>query len=159
MEVEEYKRSLEEQEDAQEDLIDEQTENQTEASEIMRQALGEESDKYGQHAFIRDSVFALANPIRTTFLHPEEKGKPLFSVLFLCDMTDLSYHYLKPIIVEMENKHGITMENKIAKYFEAKVLNVCNAGMSNKGFIQNLNATRRISTEKRKFKPHQPKES
>lgn len=139
---------LEEMKDIEQDKADDNLADQIEDSEAYRNALSKEGgENYNQHDFLRDTMFSLQNPMKATYLSESEKGRPLFSVIFLADMVDVAKHYIDPLAKEL----GV--DNKVANYFQHKIENVCDAGLSNKGFIQMMNSTKRILSERQRNKP------
>ena len=141
------------QEQMSEDMTEDQAETQAEASTMAQQSFmqDQELDKYGQHSFIRDTTLHLPSVKRATFFSESEKGRPLFSAMFVGDMINFAEHYLDDMSEDLK------VQNKIAIYFTKKLNNMADLGLSNKGFIQNLNTSRRILSEKKKFKPIEPK--
>lgn len=135
-----------------EDLTEEQQEDSIEDSEISRREIQEAygypeaEPTFNQHTFLANSIKEKETE-KVTFLQVEELGRPLFSVRFMLDIEDIARHYLDEITLELG------LDNKIAKYFREKINNVCSSGMSNKGFIQNMNVTRKMDTTRKRVKP------
>lgn len=93
-------------------------------------------ERQNQHSFLHKAAFSKeVDSIKTTFLSKEELGKPIFTVRFLMEMEIVASYYLD----EIANKYGI--DNKLKKYFRSKILNITDSGMSNEGFVMNLNVT------------------
>jgi hypothetical protein len=145
----------EQMEEEQEDKSDEAMEDQAILPKEIMDGYGspEQEERMNQHSFLHKAAFASNDTIRTTFLHPEELGRPLFTVRFMMDMEDIAHYYLDPILLEIKKKYGLEITNKIAEYFREKILNITHSGMSNKGFAMNLNVTRRMDMTRKKLKP------
>ena len=126
----------------QEDDSDNSFQNQTEDSEFLRQAIQDSPEKYNQHTFIHNSVFNSDSPIRTTYLSESEKGRALFNAIFIKDIINICDYQLKGIAEEL----GV--ENNIKIYFEQKLDSQLQLGMSHEGFLQNLNASKLIKTQR-----------
>ena len=141
-------------EEDEQDRMDESMEDQTLLPKEIMEAYGspEPEEKMNQHSFLHKAAFLSDDTIRTTFLHQEELGKPLFTVRFMMDMEDIASYYLDPIILEINGKNGTKIENKISSYFKEKIYNITHSGMSNKGFAMNLNVTRKMDMMRRKQK-------
>jgi len=126
--------------------------DQMEDTSAWQEAYGapEPEEKINQHAFIFRSAFDNEDTIKTTFLTEGELGRPLFTVRFLMDMEDLARYYIDPVA----KKIGLDpkKDNKIANYFWEKIQNITASGMSNKGFIQNLNVTRKMDMTRKRTK-------
>lgn len=137
---EDYEEPIEEIQD-QEEIQEEQMDNQEEWRE--QYGVPEPEEKHNQHTFLAKSI-ELPDSEKVTFLHEQELGRPLFNVRFLLDLEDVAKHYLDQIATEL----GVN--NRIAIYFRQKINNICSSGMSNKGFVQNLNATRRIDATRKR---------
>ena len=136
---------LEEMEDLQRDQSDETREDGVIEDQNWRDAYGapEPEEKFGQHAFLAKTL-EFTDSERVTFLSESELGNPHFSVRFLLDLEDVSGFYLDTIA------KSIGVENKIQQYFRDKINNICSSGMSNQGFIQNMNVSRRIDVTRKK---------
>ncbi len=120
--------------DESQDQQDEQMLNQQE----FQDGMGPEQEMpYNQHTFLANSLDQ-ENPEKVTFLSTSELGIPLFNMRFLQDIEDVCKHYLDGLC----KKYGV--ENKIAEYFRAKIKNISDSGMSNQGFIQNMNVTKKV---------------
>ena len=100
----------------------------------------EPEEKVNQHVFIKKSVFDIADTEKVTFLHQGELGTGLFTVRFLLDMEDIAKFYIDDIAIKLETGNGIS------DYFRKKINNICDSGLSNDGFIQKLNVTRKMDT-------------
>lgn len=120
--------------DEAQDQQDEQMTNTQEFQDIM---VPEQETAFNQHTFIASSLDQ-ENPEKITFLSESELGRPLFNMRFLQDIEDVCKHYLDDMCSEY------SIENKISKYFRAKIKNIADSGLSNKGFIQNMNVTRKV---------------
>lgn len=120
--------------DEAQDQQDEQMTNTQEFQDIM---VPEQENTFNQHTFIASSLDQ-ENPEKITFLSESELGRPLFNIRFLLDLEDICKHYLDDMCEE------VNVLNKIALYFRAKIKNVADSGLSNKGFIQNMNVTRKV---------------
>lgn len=139
---EEIDEELEEiQREKQEEMQEDQMDNQEEWRE--QYGVPEQEEKFNQHKFLAESI-RLQDSEKVTFLLEQELGRPLFNVRFLLDLEDVAKHYLDSIAKEL----GV--ENRIAIYFRQKINNICSSGMSNKGFVQNLNASRIIEATRRR---------
>ena len=133
--------------DLQEDETLDATEDAFVNHKALEEAYGEAQERKNQHSFLHRAAFESPNTIKTTFLHPEELGRPLFSMRFLLDMEDVAKHYLDGL-TEKYNKYGT--KNKISAYFYNKALNMSDSGMSNEGFAMSLNVTRKMDMQRRK---------
>ncbi len=105
----------------------------------------EEEKKHNQHEFLARSLI-FDEPEKVTFMSPSELGIPLFNLRFLLDVEDIIKHYLD----EMAKDLGV--ENKIATYFRDKIINISSSGMSNNGFVQNLNVTKKMESTRQKIR-------
>ncbi len=61
-------------------------------------------------------------------------------------MEDIIKYYLDDICDENN------VDNKLADYFRKKIDNICSSGMSNEGFIQNINATKRVDITRKRVR-------
>ena len=136
-----------------EDLQEEQMQNQQDAQnegqmEMSESGYGypEPEEKYNQHRFIAKSVFESPDVEKVSYLKQEELGRPLFNVRFLLDMEDIAKHYLDPLI----KQHDLQMDNRISVYFRNKIDNICSSGLSNNGFIQTINVSKKIDIARTK---------
>ncbi len=120
--------------DESQDQQDEQMINSQEFQDGMTQ---EQEMPFNQHTFLANSLDQ-ENPEKVTFLSESELGNPLFNMRFLQDIEVVCKHYLDELC--KENK----MEYKIVQYFRSKIINIADSGMSNKGFIQNMNVTKKV---------------
>lgn len=129
----------------------EQSEDDTINRNSFQDALGipEAEPKYNQHTFLANSLF-LQNSEKVTFMTESELGRPLFSLRFLLDIEDICKFYLDEIAKEYE------LNNKIASYFRDKIDNICSSGMSHKGFVQNLNASKKIDISRSRIRNLEP---
>lgn len=144
MEQELNQATLDEMEDLQEEQSEAMQENQAELSEEMKELYGtpNQEEKQNQHSFLHKATFENDNTIRTTYLNQNEIGRPDFSVRFLQSIKTISEQELD----EITEKIGCL--NIIAQYFDAKIKNITDSGMSNEGFAMKLNVTRNINTTK-----------
>lgn len=130
-------------EDATEDSMEDQYLNNLGLAEAY--GAPEPEEKMNPSTFLHKAAFSKdIDVVRSTFLHPEELGKPLFTTRFMMKMEDISKYYLDDIC------KNLGVPNKIAQYFRADIINTAESGMSNKGFIANLNVTRRTDATKRR---------
>lgn len=83
------------------------------------------SEKINQYTITKEAIKA-KDATRTTFLHKEELGKPLFSVRFYQSMKSIAKMYNSELVKE---------------YFDNHIKNITSSGMSNEGFIMKLNVT------------------
>ena len=146
---------MEELMELQEDDDEEKMMDQSELNEMYKDPFGapELEEKQNAHSFLHKAAFSSPDTTRTTFLSESELGRPLFSVRWLLDMEDLVKSHIDPLIIKLE---GVPeRENKIANYFKAKVGNVTDSGMSNKGFSMNLNVTRKMDATRMRVKSDQ----
>lgn len=150
--MEDYEQEMiEEMKELQEDELEEQTEDDMLNRQTWQEAYGvpEPEEKVNQHTFLKDSL-SFADPEKVTFLNQYELGRPLFNLRFLLDIEDICKYYLD----ELAKKYG--EENKIADYFREKINNICSSGMSNDGFVQNLNVSKKIDVKRRRIKNLEP---
>ncbi len=114
----------------------------------------QEEEKVNQHQFIKQSVFNLSNKEAVSFLQPGELGSGLFTVRFLLDMEKISQYYLDEELKKIDDgrNDGTKMPNEISSYFRNKINNICDSGLSNEGFIQKLNVTRKMDTTRTRVK-------
>ncbi len=154
MNQEEYaQQQFEDMEDLQEEQAWEQQQDQLQNQNEFMEAYGapEPEAKHNQHKFLSDSIISL-EPEKVTWLSESELGRPLFNMRFILDMEDICKDALDDIAKELG------CENRIAAYFREKVVNISASGMSNKGFIQNLNVTRRMDTTRKRISNLKPQE-
>ena len=137
-----------------EDLMEEDSEDkaldQMELSREEQELYGspEPEEKQNQHSFIHKTVDSY-DTTRMTFLHEHELGRPAFTVRFYGQMELMAHDHLKSIMKDL----GLSPnDNRIANYFFQSKLNVTHSGLSNKGFLQNLNATRKIDALRRRVR-------
>ncbi len=116
---------------------DQQDEQMSNSQEFQDSMMTEPDMPFNQHTFLANSLDQ-ENPEKVTFLSTSELGIPLFNMRFLQDIEDVCKHYLDGLCKE----YG--MENKISNYFRAKIINISDSGMSNQGFIQNMNVTKKV---------------
>lgn len=116
---------------------DQQEEQMINSQEFQEGMMPDENTQFNQHTFLASSLDQ-ENPEKVTYLSDSELGVPLFNMRFLQDIEDVSKHYLDGLCKEYNVK------NKIANYFRAKIINIADSGMSNKGFIQNMNVTKKV---------------
>lgn len=91
------------------------------------------SEKINQYTITKEAIKS-KDPVRTTFLHKEELGKPLFSVRFYLSMQSIAETYNSELI---------------SNYFKNHVNNIASSGMSNEGFIMKLNVTNNRNVTRR----------
>ncbi|HEC37453.1 hypothetical protein LCGC14_0476580 [marine sediment metagenome] len=139
---------LEEIQDLQEEMAEDQLDDQMQNSQEFQDSYGapEPEEKQNQHSLMHKAAFASGDTVRTTFLHQEELGRPLFSVRFLLDLEDISKFYLDHYI----KLWGV--ENRVADYFKQKIHNITDSGMSNDGFLMKLNVTKKIDSVRQKVR-------
>lgn len=136
---------LEEVQDEMEENTAESMENsQVEGKEVY--GLPEPEPMYNQHSFIATSINRELDTEKVTYLTESELGRPLFSVRFLLDMEDILKYYLDDLCVQYD------VQNRLSDYFRKKIHNVSSSGMSNNGFIQNLNASKRLEITRKRIK-------
>ncbi len=143
---------IEQMQDMQEEQADDSQLDQLENSFDFQQSYGapEPEERQNQHSFLHKAAFGTQDTVKTTFLSPEELGRPMFNVRFLMDLCDISNHYINPILVRL----GLDpkTDNRIANYFGEKTQNITASGMSREGFAMNLNVTRKMDTVRKKVK-------
>lgn len=142
--IEEEKRKHDE--NAEESQID-QFENSMDLNEEYEAPHQEE--RQNQHSFLHRATFANPDTLKTTYLDREELGKPVFTVRWLLDMESLAEHYLDSL-AELYSAGDIKI-NRISLYFRNKVLNITDSGMSKEGFVLNLNATKRVDINRKRY--------
>lgn len=150
--MEEYDEQIvEEMRDLQEDDASDISEDSMINQQTWQEAYGvpEPEQKINQHAFIKDSL-SFESPEKVTYLNGSELGRPLFNVRFLLDIEDICKYYLDQLAKKYEE------QNKIASYFREKINNICSSGMSNEGFVQGLNISKRIDVKKSRIKNLEP---
>lgn len=142
---------IEEMRDLQEEDLTDQTEDDMLNRQTWQEAYGvpEPEEKVNQHTFLKDSL-SFESPEKVTFLNQYELGRPLFNLRFLLDIEDICKYYLDELAKEYN------LNNRIANYFREKINNVCASGMSNEGFVQGLNVSKRIDVKKQRIKNLQP---
>jgi len=142
-------------EDMQEEQVEDAQEDQMQLSQEMQELYGapEPEEQYNQHTFLNKAAFGTENTLKTTWLSPEECGRPDFAVRFLLQMKTIAEHYLDPLVKEIneeyrkkinDKKAEDIIKNGISKYFWDKTQNITNSGMSMKGFAMNLNVTKKL---------------
>ncbi len=152
MDTQEFEQEM--MEEMQENNLDDaadSTEDSMLNSQNWQEAYGvpEPEERVNQHTFLKSSVDSDA-PEKVTFMSESELGRPLFNLRFLLDIEDICKFYLD----EMAKEYGI--DNRISNYFREKINNICSSGMSNKGFVQNLNASRKIEVTRSRIKNLEP---
>lgn len=149
---EQIMKDLEEFEEVKEDQQEQQVEDQYETQQELMEGypVPEPDEKQNAHTFLHKAAFDSPDTVRTTFLFPEELGRPLFSVRFMLKMQDVAKYYLDPLLIHL--KLDPLINNRIATYFWEDVQNVTSSGMSNKGFAMNLNVTRKVDATKKKVR-------
>ena len=152
MKPEEFeKRMNEEMQDVQEEDSAIQTEESMMNQQNWQEAYGvpEQEQSFNQHTFLANSL-ALESPEKVTFMSESELGRPLFNLRFLLDIEDICKYYLDDLSNELD------LVNEIAKYFRAKIINISDSGMSHNGFVQNLNASRKIDVTRSRVRNLEP---
>lgn len=141
---------LEEIQEFQEDMADDQQEDQFDNTQEFQDAYGspEPEEKQNQHSFLHKAAYGTEDTVRTTFLNQEELGRPLFAIRFLLDLEDISKWYLDDY-AKLYGKHEI---NRVSDYFNQKVKNITDSGMSNDGFSMKLNVTKKIDSVRRRVR-------
>ncbi len=149
--MEEYEEKLtpemmqemnEHEENQKEDAVDENFINQSEFPSGY--GTPEPEPTYNQHSFISASLKE-PMPEKVTYLEKGELGIPAFTIRFMQDMEDIAKYYLDPIV----NKYfKDKQENRCADYFRQKIINVCDSGMSNNGFIHSMNVTKKMDMQR-----------
>ncbi len=152
MDTQEFEQEM--MEEMQENNLDDaadSTEDSMLNSQNWQEAYGvpEPEERVNQHKFLKDSL-ELANPEKVTFMSESELGRPLFNLRFLLDIEDICKFYLDEMAEEFN------VDNRISNYFREKINNICSSGMSNKGFVQNLNASRKIEVTRSRIKNLEP---
>ena len=117
----------------------------------FQEALGapEAEQRFNQHVFLSQSIQS-DEPEKVTFLSESELGRPLFNLRFLLDIEDICKYYLDDLAKEYKT------DNKISQYFREKINNISSSGMSNKGFLQNLNASKKIDVTRSRIRNLEP---
>ncbi len=132
------------------DAEDEQKEDMSDENYMQQNeypqgyGLQERESSFNQHTFLANSL-SQDMPEKVTFLEKGELGVPAFTIRFMQDMEDIAKFYLDPIIEKYCEPGTI---NKCSDYFRQKIINVCHSGMSNNGFIQGLNVTKRMDMQR-----------
>lgn len=148
MNNEEFEKAMyEEMQGLQEDEVEDTQQDQFLNQQEFQEAYGspEPEQKYNQHAFLANSL-VFDSPEKVTFMSESELGTPLFNLRFLLDIEDISKYYLDKMAGELE------ITNKIAEYFREKIKNISDSGMSNKGFVQNLNVTKKMEATRQRVR-------
>lgn len=142
---------LEEMHDLEEDNQSDQQQNDFIERQAWQDSYGvpEQEQQFNQHAFLANSLM-FESPEKVTFMSESELGRPLFNLRFLLDIEDICKYYLDNLSKELGT------ENQIAEYFRAKIVNVCSSGMSHKGFVQNLNASKKIDVTRKRTRELEP---
>jgi len=144
-------RMAEEMQELQEEDSAEQQEEQMLNEQNWRAAYGtpEPEQAFNQHTFLANSL-GIDSPEKVTFMSESELGRPLFNLRFLLDIEDICKYYLDDTAADLG------MINEIANYFRAKIKNISDSGMSNKGFLQNLNASKKIDVTRSRIRNLEP---
>lgn len=145
----EFSQDFEAQEEQMEEATEDSMEDQFFGSQELAEAYGapEPEEKMNASTFLHKAAFNKdIDVVRSTFLHPEELGRPLFTTRFMMKMEDIAIYYLEDICKELK------VPNKISQYFRADINNTAESGMSNKGFIANLNVTRRMDATRKRIR-------
>lgn len=109
----------------------------------------EPEEKVNQHAFINKTVFDNKTTLRASYLKQEELGRADFAVRFLMNLHLIAKQMIDPVCEEFGLKKD---ENMVANYFKDKVEIITSSGLSNEGFIQNLNATKKIEATRKRVR-------
>lgn len=133
-----------------EDQTEETMEDNLEISQELQDDYGspEPEAKLSAHSFLHKATFDSQDTVRTTFLESGELGRPLFTVRTMLDLEDIANYYLNPMLKSLNLSPD--QNNFIARYFKAKIGNVTDSGMSNKGFAMNLNVTQKKDLTKKR---------
>ncbi len=146
------------QEDQSQDTFDDQQFMQEEYKQGY--PVPEPEERLNAHNFLNKAAFSATDTVRTTWLSESELGRPLFNIRFLLDMEDISKYYLDAVIEKLTKAGHFgknnKVDNKIANYFRAKIGNITDSGMSNKGFAMNLNVTRKMEARRERIKNLEP---
>ena len=127
-----------------EEMEDEEEETKEEAFDDQQELIEEygspdPEEKHNSH-FIINKAIEKIDTVRTTYLTESELGRPLFSVRFLSDLHDDAL------------RHNL---DRITKYYWEKIQNITSSGMSNKGFVMNLNVTQKRDQTRRRVRENQ----
>jgi len=135
---------LEQIEEQQEELEEDNREDSFEDNQELQEEYGypQLEEKHNAHAIIAKSLDKI-DTVRTTYLTESELGRPLFSVRFLSDLHD--------------DAKRCDLE-RLENYYWEKIQNITSSGMSNKGFVMNLNVTQKRDTTRRKTRELPQKE-
>ncbi len=140
--------------DAMKEMEDERSEDnidsQTQTSREMDAIRELDTNSHNQHKFLERATFENEDPIRTTFLHAEEAGRPDFSVRFLGSVKTAAEQMLDSHIEDVNEKFPKEkpVTNMIANYFAEKIKNITESGMSMEGFNMRLNASKILDTSR-----------
>ncbi len=148
METEEFEQQMyDEMQDSGMEQLEDQEDDRLQSQYDFQSTYGspEPKEQFNQHSFLSNSLM-FDQPEKVTFMTESELGRPLFSLRFLLDIEDIAKYYLDDIALDL----GIY--NKIALYFREKITNYCSSGMSNKGFVQNLNVTKKMDTVRQRIR-------
>jgi len=148
MNKEEFEQAMyEEMKGLEADDTEESQENEQLTRQEFQDSYGypEAEEKINQHTFLANSL-KLDQPEKVTFMTESELGTPLFNLRFLLDIEDICRYYLDDIAEELK------LQNKISLYFREKIVNISESGMSNKGFVQNLNVTKKMESTRERIK-------
>ncbi len=152
MDKEEFEQQmLEEMQNLEEEGQSDQQQNDFIERQAWQEAYGvpEQEQQFNQHAFLANSLM-FDSPEKVTFVNESELGRPLFNLRFLLDIEDICKYYLDGLSTELGT------QNQIAEYFRAKIVNICSSGMSHKGFVQNLNASKKIDVTRKRVRELEP---
>lgn len=138
---------MEEMQDLSEDDTQDSQDEQMLNTQEFQEGYGapEPEQAFNKHAFIFESLKE-EHPEKITYLNESELGRPLFNMRFLLDIEDISKYYLDDLL----GKYGI--KNKISAYFRDKIKNTADSGLSNQGFIQNMNITSKMDTLRKRVR-------
>lgn len=145
------KEMIEEMKDLEEDNQFDQQEDDILTRQSWQDAYGvpEPEQSFNQHIFLANSLI-FDSPEKVTFMNESELGRPLFNLRFLLDIEDICKYYLDDLAEDL----GIV--NQISNYFRAKIVNICSSGMSHKGFLQNLNVSKKIEVNRKRIREIEP---
>jgi hypothetical protein len=145
-ELQEIEEAEEEIEDNDEEVREDNFEAQQDLAEDY--PYPEQEEKHNSH-FIINKALEKPDTVRTTFLTENELGKPLFSVRFLSDLHDDALRANEEIKDITSKQIDL---NILEKYYYEKIQNITSTGMSNKGFMMNLNVTHKREATKRRLR-------
>lgn len=119
-------------------------------SKEFQEAYGapEPEEQVNSAAFLHRAAFESPDTVKTTFLSVPELGRPIFTMRFLLDIHDVCKFYIDPLCKNL----GLNVEesNRLATYFQEKIRNFSDSGMSHEGFAMNLNVTRKVDATRKR---------